>query len=313
MARHLIVTIDTEVDKGPGWRIADPPRFRSVTEGIPKILSPLFKQFNVKPTYFVSPEVLEDADSAQLLRESVRNREMEVGAHLHPEFVEPGRRLFLSNMGGGSADQIQKQLSAELEESKLANLTRLHEQALAEKPLTFRAGRFGLSENTLPILAKLGYRIDSSVTPAVRWQLKEGVLDYRAAGTAPHWVNTPHGRILEVPLAIAAMTSVGRTLLRWPHLPARVVGKVLGRKAKPVWLRPGYSSTAEMIDYVRTSTDPVMVLMFHSVEVIPGANPYFLTQRQTGEMLDSLGKFFEYCSAHSIQYSFLRDIESAVP
>jgi hypothetical protein len=216
-------------------------------------------------------------------------------------------------MGGGSADQIQKQLSAELEESKLANLTRLHEQALAEKPLTFRAGRFGLSENTLPILAKLGYRIDSSVTPAVRWQLKEGVLDYRAAGTAPHWVNTPHGRILEVPLAIAAMTSVGRTLLRWPHLPARVVGKVLGRKAKPVWLRPGYSSTAEMIDYVRTSTDPVMVLMFHSVEVIPGANPYFLTQRQTGEMLDSLGKFFEYCSAHSIQYSFLRDIESAVP
>jgi hypothetical protein len=312
MARHIIVTIDTEVDKGPGWRISNPPTFRSVTVGIPDVLTPLFCEFNVKPCYFVSPEVLEDRDCAQLLKFLVGNHSIEVGAHLHPEFVDPGRQLFPATMAGKSADQIQKQLPPEVEQAKLEKVTKLHEEALGDRPKTFRAGRFGISNNTLPILAKLGYRIDSSMTPGIRWGLKEGVLDYRRSPTAPYWVSTPHGKILEVPLGIRPGGDVARSLQAWPHTLARVAAKLIGPAARPLWLRPGFSSAAQLVEYVSGSTEQIMVLMFHSVEVIPGANPYFQTQQQANQVTDSLRHLFEYCSRESIQFSFLRDVEALI-
>ena len=48
MKRALMsVTIDTECDKSIDWSNSNPLTFRSVTEGIPDILQPLFKKFSI--------------------------------------------------------------------------------------------------------------------------------------------------------------------------------------------------------------------------------------------------------------------------
>ena len=41
--------------------------------------------------------------------------------------------------------------------------------AFGRPPRSFRAGRFGIGENTVPILDSLGYAVESSVTPHVDW------------------------------------------------------------------------------------------------------------------------------------------------
>ena len=71
----LLVTIDTECDKSSNWRAASPVRFRSVTEVIPESLQPLFEDFGIRPTYFLSPEVIAHPESCAVLREA-RNVEL---------------------------------------------------------------------------------------------------------------------------------------------------------------------------------------------------------------------------------------------
>src|SRR5688500_8148340 len=102
--QHLAVTIDTEVDKDANWRVSPAASFDSVRQGIPEVLTPLFDEFGVVPTYLLSAEVIEDAESRKVLGDLSR---CELGTHLHGDFVEPNRRLFASNMAGDPAMAVQ--------------------------------------------------------------------------------------------------------------------------------------------------------------------------------------------------------------
>ena len=84
----LAITIDTECDKGPGWRVRQPLGFRNVLEGVPGRLQPIFERWGVKPTYLLSPEVLLHDGCVGLFRGL--NDRVELGTHLHSEFVGPG-------------------------------------------------------------------------------------------------------------------------------------------------------------------------------------------------------------------------------
>jgi len=63
----LCVGLDTECDKDLTWGTRFPFQFRSVLEGIPKRLTPLFNYYGIKPTYFLSPEVINDSACVGLL------------------------------------------------------------------------------------------------------------------------------------------------------------------------------------------------------------------------------------------------------
>ena len=53
-------TIDVEVDKSADWSISKNSTFNSIIYGLDEILIPLLKKYNIKSTFFVSPEVLDD-------------------------------------------------------------------------------------------------------------------------------------------------------------------------------------------------------------------------------------------------------------
>ena len=81
----LCVTIDCERDKGPRWRVRRPATFRGIHEGIGARLAPLFRQYGVKPTYLLSPEVMRDDAAATCMAALARGAEL--GTHLHAEYV----------------------------------------------------------------------------------------------------------------------------------------------------------------------------------------------------------------------------------
>jgi len=60
MKVSLVVSIDTECDKGLNWRVKQPLQFENVLKGIPKRLQLLFEKYRIKPTYLLSPGVLKN-------------------------------------------------------------------------------------------------------------------------------------------------------------------------------------------------------------------------------------------------------------
>ena len=291
--RYLVVSIDTEIDHDEEWRIADPPAFSSIVDGIPRLLAPLFKRHQVVPTYLLSPEVIEDPECIAVLRRLGSAAEM--GTHLHLDFIEPDRRLFRHNMAGQRAAAIQAQCSLEVEMRKMENLTRAFSDAFGFQPRSFRAGRFGIGPHTLEILARLGYLVDSSVTPGLRWKYAEGLIDHRQWSQQPAWVYTAAGAILELPLSIRPASRLSPIIREIPLLPRRFVStRLFERVAGYRWLRPSWNGGEDLIRYTEQSSEEILVLMFHSTEIIPGASPYAQLSEDVQRIIQSMDALFRY-------------------
>ena len=298
--RYLLVTIDTEVDKDSEWRISTPPAFTSVTRGVPETFTPLFRRYGVRPTYLLSYEVLEDEASFQVL--SGLGEEAELGTHLHVEFTPPERQLFPENMGGQTANAIQSQLSPNIEAAKLVELTTLFSERFGYTPLSFRAGRYGMSASTPALLAELGYLVDSSITPGLRWNYPEGVLDYRNSCLEPHWMHTPNGDVLELPISVMRGGVLAPFINTLPPLSGRVARRLLGWRGQYLWLRPSWGTGEDLIRYVKRSNERFLVMMLHSMEVIPGASPYASNWEQVGRIVSAMDHLFAYAKHTGIRF-----------
>ena len=91
MERTLVITIDTEPDCDTTWKRSDPLTFESVLSGIPGILRPIWNKFQIKPVYFVSPEVVQNPDCCKVLKKEIQLC-AEIGTHLHSEYIEPQKK-----------------------------------------------------------------------------------------------------------------------------------------------------------------------------------------------------------------------------
>jgi hypothetical protein len=311
--RFVCVTLDTEVNKDSQWRISRPVSFSSITDTIPNLLTPLFKKYGVKPTYLLSGEVMEDADSVKVLAQLLEKEEAELGTHLHLEFVDPQRTRFRDTMEGLKADAIQKSLSHDMEQQKLCNLTETFHQAFGIRPTSFRAGRFGMSTATLEILASLNYLVDSSITPGLYWNYLDGIVDYRHEKREPHWKRFGNTRVLELPVSVWPRGFLSPLVRDLPHLMRLASLKMAARYSKYDWLRPSFSTGTEMIDCVSANADRLLVMMMHSMEVVPKASPYAQTRAQVEKILASMEQFFSHCVENDIAFISLSEAARHVP
>ena len=175
--KYLIVTIDTECDKGPGWRVRHPISFEGIYRGVSDILQPLFNKYGVKTTYLLSPEVIKDRKSAEIFRD-ISKEGHELGTHLHGEFIEP-----FSTENPEITEELACEYPDDIEFEKLKNLTILFTETFGFKPQSYRAGRFSICNRTIRFLERLGYRVDSSLTP---YSIVSGV-DHRRAPVYPYF------------------------------------------------------------------------------------------------------------------------------
>ena len=300
---YLCVSIDTESDKGKGWRSRRPMSFEGITDGVVKRLHPLFERFGAKPTYLLSPEVLRDASCVETFRKLAPS--CELGTHLHGEYAEPG--AFEPEV----TKVFQRDYEPAVERQKLTYLTDLFIRAFDHQPQSFRAGRFGIGPASIGILESLGYAVESSVTPHMDWSSSG------APGLAfPHAPTQPYRPDPEDPgrPGSAALLEVPVTIRR------RFLNAIpgLGKRIDPRWLRPTRGTGKalvrvaedEIAEARRESPRRPVILnaMFHNVEVVPGVSPYASNEDEARGILDRLRALLAFADREGISVVGLGDV-----
>lgn len=147
---------------------------------------------------------------------------------------------------------------------------------------------------TLGILEDLGYWIDCSVTPAACFA-EAGAPDFLGAPAHPYHpdfrdVRRPGGS--RTSRSRSTWTSCRRSGMRLISGPwGSLAASALNRLGLVTWFRPSYAREAAMKRLVRrweALRHPVLNMMFHSSELLPGASPYTPGRAAVGSLLGRL-------------------------
>lgn len=291
--KRIYITLDTEMDNDEHWGKHYPPEYSSIIEGIPQFLRPIWDKYDVHPIYFISPEVLYNEDCIRILKEEIRKGAI-IGAHLHPEYIEPDK-IWGKEIEKYTAKFPCYEYSTEIEKEKLMNLTKLIEDMLEVKPIWYRAARFGADTDTIKILAELGYKFDSSVTPHIDWSSKGGP-KHNAAPDESYMISKnsiyeasydqdEFSGVIEKPITILKK--------RWG-----VLGKILPDNwLFYKWLRPTHMTYLELKNVIKTMEKQRIeegVMMFHSMEIMINKTPYVRNKWMQKYYLWRLDKIISY-------------------
>ncbi len=306
---HFAITIDTEVDKSGDWSVSDPATYYGIHQGVGEILQPLFDAFGIPPVYFLSNEILARADLSSVFVPYHDAGRAELATHLHYDAAGP---FGIGKIAGQRLDKVQALLSEEDERQALGWLTDRFIDRFDHRPASFRAGRYGLGPNSIAILAELGYRVDSSVTPGLVWRYAFGnrqvTCDYRAAPHVPYQcagndaAAEGHSGILEVPISTTKVP---------PGL-GEIARLAAGRPRRMIWARPAFASRREMARMIRAAAGTgnhtnILVMMFHNMEVIAGKSPYAATPAEAESHVGDIRYFIETALAAGLTPITLKD------
>ena len=229
-----------------------------------------FAEHGVPLTWLVDHPIASCPRAVEILGGLIEDGRSAIGTQLHP-WVNPP---FEEEVNGFNS--FAGNLPPALEEAKLAALTDLIAAAFGSRPLAYRAGRYGVGPNTIAILARLGYRIDSSMRSGYDYS-HEGGPDFSVIPN--HAFHT--GAIVELPLTTVftgALRRGGaglhRRLGRLPR--GRGAAARLGLLSR-VALTPEDMPLAEALEAVRVAAGEGVRLLnfsFHSPSIEPGHTPY---------------------------------------
>ncbi|MFA5388581.1 MAG: hypothetical protein WC312_02370 [Candidatus Omnitrophota bacterium] len=294
---YFVITIDTEADHSFNWKKSDPLTFKSLTESIPRTIQPLFERYGAIGTYLLTAEVLEDDVSINILKSIDR---CELGTHLHPEYVEPQKKYY--KYSGTTSSEFSNNYDPVIEMEKISNLTKLFQERIGYAPLVYRGGKFGFSLATASSLSKLGYLIDTSVTPGISWE-KIGGPDFRNLREQPYFIKNikDSGNLLEVPVTIMSMN---------------ILEAVFNRAT---WLRPSFSSVKDMkqlmdkVIKIRSHDNAIVLnMMFHSMEFYPGASPYASSMEGCNSLISKIEDVLKYCKKIGAEFCKLSHIRTII-
>ena len=300
----LVVTIDTEEEglwsgnytaEATVKNIAAIPRFQTLCD-----------QFSIRPTYLITTPVAESSDAVKTLRSIHDTGRCEIGTHVHPWNSPP-----IVDTDSDPRDSYLCNLPADIQHAKLEQLTDQIESSFGSRPVSFRAGRYGIGATAMRSLRKLGYRVDSSVLPRADYRSQSGP-DFRTATCRPYFPsdsdilsNSSDESLLEIPVTagfthrhFGLADRLRRGAARTPWRQMRAVG-ILDRTgiATKVKLSPEQATLAQMkqlsIAVINRGVQ-VLVLMFHSSSLLPGCSPYVKTEQDLDRFLERLSAFFVF-------------------
>lgn len=193
-----------------------------------------------------------------------------VGAQLHPwvnppfdEAITP-RNSFAGN------------LPRDLEAAKIDALTDAITAAFGERPIAYRAGRYGIGPATFELLAARGYRLDSSMRPGFDYSV-EGGPDFFAIGNHAFRM----GGLIELP-STTVFTGLARRGGAGLYRTSGAVpkGRALLARARllqRIPLTPEGIPLGEALEAVCVAVGEglrVLSFAFHSPSLAPGHTPY---------------------------------------
>jgi len=293
---HLIVIIDTE--EAFDW---SKPHSRAETD-VGHIrhhgrAQRIFDRYGVKPTYVVDYPVAAQEEGYRALKECAMDGRCEIGAHLHP-WVNPPfeEELSVRNSFPGN-------LPPALERAKLMSLTARIEESFGHRPATYRAGRFGIGEATAPILAELGYAIDTSVVPRTSFAASEGP-DFSVYGADPFWFGPAHS-ILELPATVGwcgGIRGAGERLqsvvfspvAQRLHIPGVLARCGLFERIRLTPEGAEFEELKRLVDTMLRDGTQLFSLTFHSPSLVSGNTPYVRDESELRQFLDRIERFCDF-------------------
>jgi hypothetical protein len=297
----LLVTVAVESDMPRGEVQA-----RTTLENLrvlPRFQS-LCRDSGLRPTYLLTWPVVHSAEAEPLGRAQDEGR-CEIGAHLHPWTTPPYQpeedRLVAVSPNALPASSM---------EAKLTKLTEALEQRFGRRPRSYRAARFGANGATLQALERLGYAVESSVTPFLDWRGRGGP-DWTGAPEAPYFPDrqNPARRgaspVLEVPVSVGwdrrLPEALGRLLARAraPRPPRSERTSPGGLPALPrlLWLHPSLTTADDMCRLADVLVErglPCLNVILASTELSAGASSLSRTEDDAARTFDRFERFIAY-------------------
>jgi hypothetical protein len=263
----------------------------------------LFDSFGVRPIYLVDYAVASQPEGYLPLREFAQSGRCEIGAHLHP-WITPPLSEELS-----SRTSFSHNLPSWLQKEKLARLTDAITASFGHRPVTYRAGRYGVGEDVAEILASLDYQIDMSVQPGADMRHLHGP-DFRWSLDRPYWFG--HGwPLLEIPATptltgLLADISLPRALgiqlyaqLSRPNLDKIRLRGLFARTGLLEWIpfSPEGVTISELRRLMQTLLargNRIFVLSYHSSSLLPGSTQYVRSQLELSRFLHTIEQILEF-------------------
>ncbi|MHC4956337.1 MAG: polysaccharide deacetylase family protein, partial [Planctomycetota bacterium] len=226
-----------------------------------------------------------------------RDGRCEIGAHLHPWVSPPhdeevcGKNSFPGN------------LPSALEEEKLRVLRDRITEVFGERPIAYKAGRYGIGPNTGGILERLGFDVDLSPQPGFDYS-SEGGPDFRSYPTGPFWFGSMR-RLLSVPSTGALAGFLGPLRAPAYSLASSAAGRKLRAPGILARLRAvdrlhlsneGYSSdeNKRLTRWLHSRGERIFAFSFHSPTVEPGHTPYVRSPEDLTAFLDGFRRYFDF-------------------
>lgn len=261
------IGIDTEQDVDKNY--VHTGEYRNISEGIPRLLD-IFDDFNARSTWLITPDVAQH--SGNFFKKLAKKHE--IGCHVHPEYFD-------GSIKGMKLKKILPLFSYEKQVEMVQEASDMIRKNVSVNPTSFRAGRFGINNDTLRALVSCGFNVDCSMTPFLDWDF-HGTL--ASSEVSPRFLHVGPSDILEIPV----------TIVRPFHL-------------SPAWLRPSWSDGSDMINVMKIrarskETPLVLNMMFHSMELVD-PNPFLTSKR----FFENMRSVLQYASEHRVSFVTMSD------
>jgi hypothetical protein len=259
----------------------------------------IFDAFDVTPCYVVDYPVVDQPGGCEQLHEFHSAGRAVLGAHLHPWVNPPFEEE------PTPANSFPGNLPPNLEAAKLRRLTERIGEALGERPVLYKAGRYGLGVNSPRALSDLGFLVDLSASPPFDHSAAGGP-DYSGFTSDPYWFG-PQWGLLGIPGTGAYVGSLALgSFAHRLHVVANA--RVFVRSKLPtvlsrlrllerLWLSPEGYSLPELRRLTRALArrgQSIFVLSFHSPSLKPGCTPYVRTREDRERFLATLEGYLDF-------------------
>ena len=154
-----------------------------------------FAAAGIKPVYVTDFPVVDCDAASAMMAQWVGDGTADVGAHLHP-WVNPPHVEKVN-----AANSYVGFLPEAVERAKLEALCRRIEERFGQRPIAYRAGRYGVGPNSARLLSDAGFRLDSSVRSRFDYSQQQGP-DFCGLPQTPYWAG-PDRNLVELPLSTA--------------------------------------------------------------------------------------------------------------
>lgn len=308
--QRFIVTVDTEEEFDWSKPLQ---REQYSLNSIPMLgkFQQFCEGFGVAPVYLVDYPVATSPVAAEVLGPALAAGKAEVGIQLHP-WVNPPHEEEVNQFNSFAGN-----LPEQLEREKLRRLRDAIEANLGAVPQIYRAGRYGVGQNTAKLLSEAAIAIDTSVRSNFDYSYAGGA-SFRDHPLEPYWIDR-RGGLMELPL----------TSVFWG--PLRQLGPWLyPRLWRAPWMRGALSrlgmleripltpegvTSEEAIRGIDIAIDcglPVLVFSFHSPSLAPGYSPYVRSEDDLDGFHNWWRQAFSALDRQGVRPTTVKEIMAAV-